>query len=219
MSHVHPTDMKVHAHESSTAMSKALPPVNKTKNSNNIDISELVRNPSEDTSFHSKTLSKHFQREGGSKKSLNMSHELNYSSQRSSNVLNTSIGSTKSLGLCSNHGLSFSNRLNSSHGHHKQLPNVRKHSDNSIECGVDGARHSEHIESSLEARLANVGHAQSKGYTTSGGKGIGALKERKTSVERLRSGLLVSVCLTCWRHKVVAILLYHNCNSLVGTTL
>ena len=188
--------MKVHPHESSSTMNKALPPVNKTKNSNDIDISELVRNPSEDTSFHSRTLSKHFQHESGSKKGLNMSHELNYSSQKSSSVLNTSIGSTKSHAHCSNHGLGFSNRLNSSHGHHKPLPNVRKHSDNSIECGIDGARHSEHIESSLEARLANVGHAQSKGYTTSGGKGVGALKERKTSVEQLRSGLLVSIRLT-----------------------
>ena len=161
--------------------------MNKTKNSNNIDISELVRNPPEDIPIRSKTLSKQFQHE----KALSMSHGLN-SSQRAStnNVLNTSIGSTKGHGVGSSHGLNFSDRLNSSHGHHKPLPNVRKHSNNS-ESGVDGVLR-EHAESALEARLGGAGQANEKSYTTSGGKSV-VLKERNASVERLRSGLLVRI--------------------------
>ena len=184
-SHVHPTDKKNYPRESSTVTSKALPPVNKTKNSNNIDISELVRNPPEDIPIRSKTLSKQFQHE----KASGMSHGLN-SSQRPStnNALNTSIGSTKGRGVATSHGLNFSNRLHSSRGHHKALPNVRKHSNNS-ESGVDGAASREHAESALEARLGGVGQANEKSYATSSGKGV-VLKERNASVERLRSGLL-----------------------------
>ena len=187
-SYVHPTDKKIYSHESSTGTGKALPPVNKTKNSNNIDISELVRNPPEDIPTRGKTLAKQFQHE----KALSMTHGLN-SSQRAStsNVLNTSIGSSKGHGVSSSHGgLNFSHRLNSSHGQHKPLPNVRKHSNNSESC-VDGALR-EHAENALETRLGSVGHANGKSYTTSGGKGV-VLKERNASVERLRSGLLVSV--------------------------
>ncbi len=193
-SHIHSTDKKIYSYESSTTANKALPPVNKTKNSNNIDISEFVRNPPEDTTIRSKTLSKHFQHESSSKKGLNMTHGLNSNQRPNTNdVLNTSLGSTKGHGLSSSHGFNFTNRLNSSHGQHQPLPNVRKHSNNS-ESGVDGAR-LEYTESALEARLGGVGQANGNSYTTSGGKGIGVMKERKTSVERLRSGLLVSICI------------------------
>ena len=191
LSQVHLYNDKSHPGKSS---SKELPPVNKTKNSNNIDISEIVQNSQEDVHFRNKTLSKH---ESVSKSGLNMTPGLNNSQISSSNTaLNASLNSTKSHGLNSNHGLGFNNGLNSSHGQHKRLPNVRKHSDNSIDSGVDGPRH-EHEGSGLDTRLGSVGQARSKGYTTSGGKGI--LKERKTSIERLRSGLLVSIyyAVTC----------------------
>lgn len=187
-SHIYPTDRNVHPLESSTTTGKALPPVNKNKNSNNIDISELVRNPPEDTSIHNQKLSKHFQHENCSKTGLHMTHGL-HSNQRANNVLNTSVGSTKSHGLSSNHGLNFGNRLHSSHGQHKpKLPNVRKHTDNSQEAGVDSCRHSE---SAFEARVPSVEQATGASFMTCGGMGIGALmEERRTSVERLRSGLL-----------------------------
>lgn len=176
--YIHQTakNASIHPHESTSSLGKALPPVNKNKKSNNIDISELVRNPPEDTSFRSKTLSKHFEHESGSKRGLNMNHKLNAS--RASNK---------------SHGMSLSNGLSSSHGH-KPLPNVGKQSKNSLEFCDGGGRH-EHFDNTLEARLACVG-SQGKGCTTSGGKSIGPLKERKTSVERLRSGLLVSALLT-----------------------
>ncbi|XP_028408395.1 AN1-type zinc finger protein 4-like [Dendronephthya gigantea] len=171
--YIHQTanNTSIHLHESSSSLGKTLPPVNKNKKSNNIDISELVRNPPEDTPFRSKTLSKHFEHESGSKRGLNMNHKFN-----------TGHTSNKS------HGLSLSNGLSTSHGH-KPLPNVGKQSNNSVESCDGGGKH-DHSDNALEARLASYMGPQSKGYTTSGGKSIGPLKERKTSVERLRSGLL-----------------------------
>ena len=91
--------------------------------------------------------------------------------------------------------------LSKSHGH-KPLPNVRKLSENSTDSFTDSGKHSE---SALDARLGSVG--QGKGGTVSGGKTIAPLKERKTSVERRRSGFLVSVLVlklsvTCSRRMI-----------------
>lgn len=129
----------------------SLPPINKTKNSNNIDISEFVRTVPENpplpvSSFRSRTLPKH----------------------------------------TDNEGITASNPVISGH---KPLPNVGETSDNSKESVVDGKR--DFSSATADSRLGSVRRCRSKGDQSTGRK-IAPLKERKTSVERLRSGLLVS---------------------------
>lgn len=190
-SYVHSVDGPVRPHEPATG--KALPPVNKTKNSKNIDISELVRNPPEDAQIRSKSLSKHLQHEISYTKGLKMARGL-HSSQRSNPALNASLGSNRSYEQSSNHGCS--NKLNSSHGQHKPLANVRQLSVDSHESACTGGGRRDHGESEIEARLGSVGQANGVSYTsyTGSSKGVGAFnKERMTSVERLRSSLLVSL--------------------------
>lgn len=133
----------------------ALPPINKTKNSNNIDISEFVRTVPEEPapavpSFRGRTLSKH-NADGGRKPPL------------------------------SNPSLSA----------HKPLPNVGEASGNSQESCKERSR--QHFASTnVHSRLGSTEHCHSKD-DQSPGKKISPLKEKKSSVERLRSGFLVSI--------------------------
>lgn len=160
--------------------SKGLPPVNKTKKSNNIDISELVRNPPDDSHFESGILLKHFNHENNERSSLANDRVTASLGSNASRVQGTSHG----LGT-SHNNMNFSRSLRSSHVKHKPLPNVRKHSENmtlaeTTACDPEMVNLSKNKSGSLQ------GH----GYSTN--RGICTLKDRNMSVERMRTGHLVS---------------------------